>query len=94
MIATVSNYSIDLEHLEAIYMDERGGDWGYYVILVLKPTMQYVKNPGTNKWELHHANTIIEQPCIESESMEATYNHWVKLWQEYKDFINDQQFDE
>ena len=28
MIATVSNYSIDLEHLEAIYMDERGGDWG------------------------------------------------------------------
>lgn len=94
MIATVSNYSIDLEHLEAIYMDERRGDWGYYVILVLKPTMQYVKNPGTNKWELHHANTIIEQPCIESESMEATYNHWVKLWQEYKDFINDQQFDE
>ena len=94
MIATVSDYSIDLEHLEAIYMDERGGDWGYYVILVLKPTMQYVKNPGTNKWELHHANTIIEQPCIESESMEATYNHWVKLWQEYKDFINDQQFDE
>ena len=29
MIATVSDYSIDLEHLEAIYMDERGGDWGY-----------------------------------------------------------------
>ena len=28
MIATVSDYSIDLEHLEAIYMDERGGDWG------------------------------------------------------------------
>ena len=94
MIATVLDYSIDLEHLEAIYMDERGGDWGYYVILVLKPTMQYVKNPETNEWELHHANTIIEQPCIESESMEATYNHWVKLWQEYKDFINDQQFDE
>ena len=56
--------------------------------------MQYVKNPGKNKWELHHANTIIEQPCIESESMEAKYNRWVKLWQEYKDFINDQQFDE
>ena len=89
MIATVSNYSIDIEHLEAIYMDERGGDWGYFVILVLKPTMQYVKNPETNEWELHHANTIIEQPCIDDESMEAKYEHWVKLWQKDKDSIHE-----
>lgn len=51
--------------------------------------MQYVKNPETNEWELHHANTIIEQPCIDDESMEAKYEHWVKLWQKYKDSIHE-----
>lgn len=85
MIATVSGVSIDLSRLEAISMAYRGGDWGDIVVLTLKPTIQYVQNPETNEWELHHANTVIEQPCIEYDSMVAKYDKWVKLWEEFKE---------
>lgn len=45
MIATVSNYSIDIEHLEAIYMDERGGDWGVFRDTCLKAHHAIRKEP-------------------------------------------------
>lgn len=85
MIATVSGVTIDLSRLEAISMTSRGGDWGCIVVLTLKPTIQYVQNPETNAWELHHANTVIEQPCIEYDAMVAKYEKWVDLWNKYKE---------
>lgn len=85
MIATVSYVTIDMSQLQAISLDERGGDWGYFVILTLKPTLQYVQNPETNEWELHHANTVIEQACIEYDSMISKYEKWVQKWEEYKE---------
>ena len=87
MIANVNGYAIDLSQLEAIHLDSHGGDWGDVIVLTLKPTMQYVKNPETNEWELHHTNTVIEQPCIDQSSQNAKYEKWVKAWQEYKDSI-------
>lgn len=85
MIATVSGVTIDLSHLEAISMVSRGGDWGDIVVLTLKPTIQYVQNPENGEWELHHANTVIEQPCIEYDSMIAKYDKWAELWEKYKE---------
>lgn len=85
MIATVSGVTIDLSQLQAISMDSRGGDWGDIVVLTLKPTIQYVQNPIDNSWEIHHANTIIEQPCIEYDAMIAKYDKWVEKWKEYRE---------
>lgn len=91
MIAEVSGLAIDLSKLEAVTTASHGGDWGYVVVLTLKPTIQYVQNPETNEWELHHANTIIEQPCIDYDVMMTKYEKWVAAWEEYKESLREEE---
>ena len=88
MLGTVSNLTIDLSRLEAIWLgyreDEEVSDWSDLVVLRLKPTIQYAVTPVTGGLDAHTVESpIIEQRCIDEDSQKAKYNHWVKLWEDY-----------
>ena len=89
MLGTVSNLTIDLSRLEAIWLDNKESDeygcWGYLVVLKLKPTLQYLVNPVSGELEVHTVESpLIKQECLDQESQQGKYEHWIKLWEEYK----------
>ena len=90
MIATVSNLTIDLSRLEAIWLGYKdfndNNGFRDLVILRLKPTLQYLTNPITGELEVHTVESpLIEQRCIDEESQQMTYKQWVSKWEHYKE---------